>query len=222
MDTTTNPDSTEHRPGSSDPRPGPAPLAHYLPGQPGAATPAVTLHHSRVDVLVLDRRDADTVVVCRNGETEAYNAAELAVPITDPALQADLVRRNLTVLRATRTDLREQNHQLRNDLAAAGAEHARTLTRIRRYAIDNGYRGGSVCLDGLNTFLETFGLDRYAPKTRVTFTVRGSYQVDGADEYAAGEDLRHHLRLDLTGIDYLVEDSEDFTVVLDSTELIDG
>jgi hypothetical protein len=63
---------------------------------------------------------------------------------------------------------------------------------IRNYAIA-AYRKGRFCVNGLNEALEHFDLDGYSPRMRLSYTISGSFEVDGDDVRAAEYDAGNYL-----------------------------
>jgi hypothetical protein len=157
-------------------------------------------HDMRADVLLDD------------GERRSEPLDRPAALITDPALEARLLRRAA----------RRLQHRARSaafDRDCQQHEHERTLGKIRAYVIAR-HRDREICRDGLDAFLEHFGMDAYQPLIRVRFTVSGSYLVRGGSAGEAESD-GGYLRLDTSRVDDVVDDSEEYQVDIDSAEELD-
>jgi hypothetical protein len=134
------------------------------------------------------------------------------LPASTPAFALIDADRRAQLLAGAVDQLVDQARELRSELACTTARHTRTLEEIRQYAIDR-HLDDEYCRDGLNSFLSTFAMPVYNSRVRVAFTITGSYEVDHADTYRAERDATGYLKLDLSQIDDLIEDSDSLTVV---------
>ncbi len=94
---------------------------------------AVTLTTSGAEAVLLGRADTASVEVLRDGRIVREADTMLAVPVTDPTRQAELLRAALAADAATRQALTETAEQRRTELAELRASQARTLAGIRDY-----------------------------------------------------------------------------------------
>jgi len=155
------------------------------------------------DAVVLDHSNG-RIELCRSDGTISTQAASTSlVRQYDPGRQERALRQAVTALDTERRRLT--------------TEHATTLGEIRAAAIAKHEDGGEICHDGLNAFLREFGMAEYGPRIRVSFTVRGSYEVDTTDEYEARTGAENQLGLDLSDISEADEDSLSYKV--EATEL---
>ncbi|GIE90505.1 hypothetical protein [Actinoplanes regularis] len=171
--------------------------------------PVVRLDAGTSDAVVISGGDAVTEVLLDDGVLSTEPLDRLATVITDPFRQA-------TLLRQAARSLHNQTRAAKAALDRQQREHERQLQQIRDYAIAR-HRDGDICRDGLDRFLEHFGMPPYEPLVRVRFTVRGSYLVRGSTADAAKSD-GSYLRLDTSNVDDVVEDSEEFHVDIDSAD----
>lgn len=212
--------------------PAPATPALAGPATPESATSTIAdviaAHPQRFAAVRLDPAAGDSGIVLahQDGFADLLHESGIqsrqpldraATAITDPAQVRVLLRAGL---RHSREQLRDEQHR------AAGQRIAyeTTLREIRDYAVAR-YKDGDICRDGLDAFLKHFELDAYEPMIRVRFTITGSYLVRGTrdlTEQMAERDGRDFIRVDLSRVDDVVDDSGDFTVEIDSAvELTD-
>ena len=175
----------------------------------GAAA-VVTVDGRLVVVLRLDPPGQVEVHAPGSG-VHALPADTPAVPVTDPAVVAE-------VLAAAAFDLARWHAAARADLTAAEDRHRQMLAEIREYVLAR-HLDGDICREGMNRFFEAFFLDPYDPRVRVRYTISGSYEVDAEDVYAASRDALGYLKPDLSNLDSLIDGSDDFTV--DVTDVIE-
>jgi hypothetical protein len=117
------------------------------------------------------------------------------------------------------TVLRQLRHlTLDHDLQSAA--HERTLADIRQYAIDQ-HLAEAICRKGLNGFLETFDMPIYQPRTRISYTITGTYDVSDDAADAAENDAWNYLKVDLSDLDNVVDDSDTFTIDIIDVETLD-
>jgi hypothetical protein len=188
-------------------------LRAFAPGGHYRGTPAVTGEGQEVVVLGYTDTGADLVDVHTPHGPRTLPADTVTFPLADAHRRADL-------LAGAVDHLADHVREVRSELACTVARHARTLEEIRRYAIDR-HLDDQYCRDGLNTFLRSFGMPVYEPRVRVEFTITGSYEVDHADLYQAERDATGYLKIDLSDIDDLVDDSDTFTVQVTDTTVLD-
>ena len=200
------------------------PLRAFLAGPDLPVT--VTLAGSGVDAVILGRADTGTVELVREGRIAREADTTLAVPVTDPARQAELLRAALAAdiatrraLDATRQALDATAEQRRTELAELRAGQARTLAAIRDYVIDQ-YRDDELGRDVLDAFLERFNLDPYQPRVKVTYTISGSFEVDGDNPDDVENNVEEYLRPDIDDIDDLVEGSDEYRVSVGTVESV--
>jgi hypothetical protein len=177
-----------------------------LADQPGA-NPAILM--GGTEALVLGRSGTGGVAVYRDGVIHDYLG-------TIPVVSIVSADNRLEVLERAIRDLGRWHEQS----ITTAAELRAVLPRIRTYAIER-HRAGDICRDGLNQFLREFDLAEYDPRLRVTYTITGSFNADGADE----DHLRQHLeelRVELPDCDNIDEDSSDYSVSFDDFELFDN
>jgi hypothetical protein len=148
-------------------------------------------------------------VLLDDGERRREPLGRLTTVMTDPAEEAHLLSR------AARS-LHSQARAAEFELDCQRHEHDRKLRKIRYYAIAR-HRDRDICRDGLDTFLEHFGMEANEPLIRVRFTISGSYLVRGGSANDAETDGTH-LRLDTSGV---ADGSEDYLVDIDSAEELD-
>ncbi|MFF5230244.1 hypothetical protein [Dactylosporangium sp. NPDC000521] len=175
-----------------------------------AAFPAVRLTGSGAEGIVMGRTTM-TAEIAFAGITRTETLDQPAVAVTDPARQAGLLRSALgAIAERSRLDQHRLGHERR--------EHGRVLAEIRAYAIER-HRGDDICRDGLDKFLAEFNLAPYEPTFRVRFTITGSYLVRGDSERDIIRD-GSYAGIDLSRVDDVVEDSEDFDVTIDGADEI--
>ena len=131
---------------------------------------AVTLTTSGAEAVLLGRADTASVEVLRDGRIVREADTMLAVPVTDPTRQAELLRAALVADVATRQALTETAEQRRTELDQLRASNAGTLAEIRDYVIAD-YRADEYSRDVLDAFLARFDLDPYQPRVKVTYTI---------------------------------------------------
>jgi hypothetical protein len=195
-------------------------LADFLPDGSAATSPAVTVTLGGTHLVVLRRAGTATVEAWQNGEILQLPADTEADPVLDPDRRDEL-------LAAALHGLAGQRHHASEDAAGAQAErdrqraeHHRVLREIRQYAIDK-HRAQDICRDGLDTFLEHFGMDAYQPRLRVGFTIAGTLELDTDDGATAEHQVQQYLGLDTGDIDDAVEDSADIRVDVTSVDRLD-
>jgi hypothetical protein len=195
------------------------PLADYLPGGPAADHLAVTLP-SGDQVVVVGRADDGQVEVWSLGHITRRDADTAVTAVSDPAARDGLVGAAVHGLAVQRNAATERTAQAVADRDRDRDAHEQVLTDIRAYAVDK-HQDGDICRDGLNAFLEAFGLPVFQPRVRVRYTVSGSYDVEGSDDDTARRDARGYLKPDLSQLDNVIEDSDSHTVDVDSVEELD-
>jgi hypothetical protein len=188
-------------------------LRCFAPGGDLEGHPAVTQYGSTVVVLGYSRDNAEIVDVYGDHDNYPLAADTHAAVATDSARCTDL-------LRAALAHLTERLRDARTEQATVKARHERTLDEIRRYAIDQ-HLNDEYCRSGLNEFLRTFRMPIYEPRVRVSYTITGSYEVDGDDTYSATRDATGYLKTDLSQIDGVLEDTDHFTVEVSDTTSLD-
>src|SRR5262249_16430239 len=82
-------------------------------------------------------------------------------------------------------------------------------------------REDAFCRDGLNTFIQHFGLPEYEPYVRVSYTIHGSYRADYSDPGDAEDDAAANLDVDLSGLSSVIQGSTDSHVEAHEVELLD-
>ena len=178
---------------------------------------AVTLSASGVDAVLLGRVGTATVEVLREGSIVREADTMLAVPVTDPTRQVELLRAALVADVAARQGLAETAQQRGFELNQLRASQASTLAQIRDYVIEQ-YRDSEFSRDVLDAFLSRFDLDPYRPRVKVTYTITGSFEVEGDDPDDVESDVENNLRVDLDDLDDVVEYSGEFSVSVRSVE----
>ncbi|ROO52759.1 hypothetical protein EDC02_7700 [Micromonospora sp. Llam0] len=199
--------------------PHPQPLA-ALAGAPGQAV--IVLHADRRDnaVVLAQPAEAGTVHVLIDGQARSVSADIPAVPVTDSSTALALARQAVEWALAARHSAVDRARGLAERLDEQRQRHVGQVAEIRAYAIDR-HRDGDICRDGLDKFLDHFGLDPYEPRHRVQFTISGSFAVtpeNGRDTDGTGYDVREYLRLDTDQVDGVDEDSVTFDVMIDEVE----
>jgi hypothetical protein len=192
------------------------PLRAFLTGDPGLPL-AVTLSTSGVDAVLLGRVGTATVEVLREGSIVREADTMLAVPVTDPTRQVELLRAALAADVTTRQGLAETAQQRGTELNQLRTSQASTLDAIRDYLIDR-YRDDELTRDVLDAFLSRFDLDPYQPRIKVTYTITGSFEVDSDNTYNVENDVDNNLRPELDDIDDVVEYSDEYSVSVRSVE----
>jgi hypothetical protein len=176
-----------------------------LADQPGA-NPAVII--DGIDAVVLGRTTSGAVAVYRAGNLHEYHGEIPAVAIASTDDRLDVLERAVRDVATWR------------EAATATADELHTvLPRIRAYAIER-HREGLICRQGLNDFLAEFELPEYDPRLKVTYTITGSFEVDGADEHNARQALAE-LRVVLPDWHDVDEDTSDYHADLEELDLID-
>lgn len=212
--TATGPDPDE--PVQAEPRP----LRSFLPDF-GIAPGVVTLDPLGTVVVVLRAVDDGCIeVLPPTGPTLTLRADHGAIPVSDTGQQVECLGRAVTKLLG---EARSQTAHLdgaRADLAAAQQRHTDVLADIREYAISR-HELGDICRGGLNEFLRHFDLTQYEPRLQVNYTITGSYAVDNTDSDAATHDGDGYIAVDLSRVDHVVDDSNNFTVTVSSVNTAD-
>ena len=178
---------------------------------------AVTLTTSGAEAVLLGRADTASVEVLRDGRIVREADTMLAVPVTDPTRQAEMLRAALAADAATRQALTETAEQRRTELAELRASQARTLAGIRDYVIAD-YRADEFSRDVLDAFLARFDLDPYQPRVKVAYTITGSFEVDSDNADEVENNVEEYLGVDLDDVDDIVEYSDEFSVSVRSAE----
>ncbi len=178
---------------------------------------AVTLTTSGAEAVLLGRADTASVEVLRDGRIVREADTMLAVPVTDPTRQAELLRAALAADVTTRQALTETAEQRRTELDQLRTGQARTLAGIRDYAIDQ-YRDDQISRDVLDAFLARFDLDPYRPRVKVAYTITGSFEVDSDNADEVENNVEQYLRVDLDDVDDIVEYSDEFSVSVRGAE----
>lgn len=182
---------------------------------------AVTLTSGGADAVLLGRADTASVEVLRDGRIVREADTVLAVPVTDPARQAELLGAALAADLAVRRALAATAEQRRTELNQLRASQAGTLAGIRDYAIDQ-YRDDEISRDVLDTLLARLNLDPYQPRVKVTYTITGSFEVDSDNAGEVEDNVDDYLRPDLDDIADVVVDSDDYSVSVDSVEPVNS
>ncbi len=201
------------------PTPNPRRLADFVPDGPAATTPAVTLTPSGPDVVVVRRAETGMVEVCQGIQILTLVEDTEATPIIDPARRDELVHRALRTLAVARHAATQQVVQARGERDRQQDAHAAVLRDIRRYAIDR-HLDNEICREGLDAFLERFGLDPYQPRLRVRFRISGSVEVDTENRQEAEYQVQTYLGVDTSNVDNVVEDSDDIQVSVTALEQV--
>ena len=132
----------------------------------------------------------------RGGLLVCFADSTPAVEVTELAQRAMVISRALIGIDQLRREAKnELNRQLEH--------HQAELADIRDYAVER-HRDGDICESGLTRFLEAFDLHPYLPRLRVSFLIRGSYEVETDEDYARSEAERY-LRPDLADIDCVAD-----------------
>ena len=194
------------------------PLRAFLTGPDLPVT--VTLSDSGVDAVILGRAGTDLVEALRDGRIVRYPDTTLAVPVTDPARQVELLRAALAADVAARQTLADTVQQRITELDQLRAANAQRLTDIREFVIEQ-YRQTDISRDVLDAFLARFDLDPYQPRVKVSYTITGSFQVDSDDTDAVETNVEDYLRPDLDEVDDTVEDSDEYSVTVRRVEPAD-
>lgn|GEM_PF-4201614 len=195
------------------------PLRAFLTGEPGLPI-AVTLAVSGVDAVLLGRTGTATVEVLRDGRIVREADTMLAVPVTDPTRQVELLTAALVADIAARQGLTETAAQRGFELNQLRASQASTLDAVRDYAIEQ-YREDEFSRDVLNALLDRLGVEPYRPRVKVTYTITGSFEVDTDDPEDVEGNVEQNLRVDSDDVDGVVEYSDDFSVDVRRVEPVD-
>jgi hypothetical protein len=182
---------------------------------------AVTLTSSGADAVLLGRADTASVEVLRDGRIVREADTMLAVPVTDPTRQAELLRAALAADVSARQALAETAQQRSTELAELRVSKTGTLAEIRDYVIAD-YRADEFSRDVLDAFLARFDLDPYQPRVKVTYTITGSFEVDSDNADDVENDVDNYLRPDLDDVTDVVVDSDDYSVSVDSVEPVNS
>ncbi|MDQ1249509.1 MAG: hypothetical protein QG597_3884, partial [Actinomycetota bacterium] len=184
-------------------------LKDFFPDDAGGEHLAVTVADG-ADLVILRRISDRQVVAWQNDQITVWNSDTEAVAISDPT------RRN-ALLQAALLGLARLLRTVTSHAEKEEAANQQILADIREYAIGK-HEAGYFCRSGLNEFLEAFDLPEYQPRLRVRYTVSGSYDVDNGDIPFVCQDVRDYLRVDLGGIDDVVDGSDTFRVDVESVE----
>jgi hypothetical protein len=182
---------------------------------------AVTFATSGAEAVLLGRVDTASVEVLRDGRIVREADTMLAVPVTDPTRQAELLRAALAADVAVRRALAETAEQRRTELDQLRTGQTRTLAAIRDYAIAD-YRADEFSRDVLDAFLARFDLDPYQPRVKVAYTITGSFEVDSDNADEVENNVEEYLRVDLDDVDDTVEYSDEFNVSVRGVEPVTG
>jgi len=194
------------------------PLRAFLTGPDLPVT--VTLTNTGVDAVLLGPAGPASVDVARDARIVREADTMLAVPVTDPTRQVELLRAALSADVAARQTLAATAAQRLTELGELRTSQARRLAEIRDYAIEQ-YRESEISRDVLDAFLSRFNLDPYQPRVKVTYTITGSFEVDSDDPNEVENDVDQNLRVDLDDVDDVVDYSDDFQVSVRSVEPVD-
>jgi len=194
------------------------PLRAFLTGPDLPVT--VTLTNPGVDAVLLGPAGPASVDVARDARIVREADTMLAVPVTDPTRQVELLRAALSADVAARQTLAATAAQRLTELGELRTSQARRLAEIRDYAIEQ-YRESEISRDVLDAFLSRFNLDPYQPRVKVTYTITGSFEVDSDDPNEVENDVDQNLRVDLDDVDDVVDYSDDFQVSVRSVEPVD-
>jgi hypothetical protein len=210
-----SPDTTAAHPPVAlvDDRPEALTLRCFAPGGDHEGHPAVTGHGSSVVVLGYSPDHPEILDVHGDHGTYPLAADTSATAVLDPARSADLLLRAVA-------HLSRQIRTLQTDHRVAEARHARTLEEIRRYAIDR-HLDDQYCRQGLNDFLRAFGMPVFEPRIRVSYVITGSYDVEGEDTYSATRDATGYLKVDLSELDGVLDDTDTYTVHVNEATALD-
>ncbi|MGW6571404.1 hypothetical protein ACWGAN_04420 [Streptomyces sp. NPDC054945] len=127
------------------------------------------------NAVVLRVADPDLIEVYFAGRITAYGIKVLEIqPITDPVVRETALRDAVEALSICRRIAIEAHAEQRQ-------AHATKLDAIRDYAIEV-HENGSVCRDGLDSFLSMFEFEPYATTVKVSYMITGSYEVDHGDK----------------------------------------
>ena len=196
------------------------PLADFL-REGHAPNPTVMLRQTGQNLVILGRHDDTRISVSRDGLILTCPADAPAVPITDPTRQVDLLRRAVLVTAAERQRLVDHTAQLQTAADDADRIHSQVLADIRAYAIAR-HVDGDICQDGLDRFLQRFGMAAYRPHLTVKYTITGSFEVDRDDGDYASSDIERYLRVDTSLVDDVVDGSGQIDVRVTGVEPFDG
>jgi hypothetical protein len=162
--------------------------------------------------VVLGPVEPDRVAVYRNGVITEHLRSVSVIEVAS-------VEHRLDVLTNTVADLDRWRRQAVRTAAADRAAHEQQLAEIRRYAIAR-HVDGMYCQDGLNEFLSHFELPEYEPRLVVSYTIHGSFEVAGTNEYYA---RRHgdELSVELPYGDDILDSTSTYTVEVEDVEARD-
>jgi hypothetical protein len=198
--------------GTATPAAAPSTIADVLATDPHPLT-ALQLGSAAGDGIVLGYEDGFADVLHESGILSRLPLDRAATAITDPQRVIDLLRRGLG---HSREQIRHEQQRATGQRIA----HDKQLRQIRDYAIAR-YKDDDICRDGLDAFLKQFELDVYEPTIRVRYTITGSYLVRGpraGTEELAERDARGYIRVDLSQVDDVVDDTSEFTLDVDSAD----
>ena len=123
------------------------------------------------DAVILAVAKDGTVLVWRDGTVANYAAESPAEPVFEPVRRDAALRQAIISLNALRREAETTAEQ-------QATQHATTLASIRQYAIE-AHRDGDICRGGLDEFLYAFNLEQYRPRTRLSYTLTGSFTATG-------------------------------------------
>ncbi|RPF40760.1 hypothetical protein EDD96_4537 [Streptomyces sp. Ag109_G2-6] len=182
-----------------------------LPPQDLAALLPAPVQIGDLSAVILRVADPDLIEVYFAGRITAYGIKVLEIqPITDPVVREAAWRDAVEALSICRRIAIEAHAEQR-------MAHATKLDAIRDYAIE-AHENGSICRDGLDSFLSAFEFEPYMTTVKVTYTISGSYEVENSSEEAAIKDAELYLVPDLSSLDQVDEYSTSFSLDVDATE----
>ncbi|MEU6351056.1 hypothetical protein ABZ896_17235 [Streptomyces sp. NPDC047072] len=158
--------------------------------------------------VILGLADPEQLEVFYAGRISLVSTHVLEItPVVDCAKQLDAVRTAVEALVICRRVALEAHTEQEQ-------RHHANLDAIRQYAIER-HQNGDICSDGLDAFLEEFGMKPYVERVRVRYTITGSYEVAPGDEDAVRNDAEQYLGPNLSGLDDVDDYSVDFTLTID-------
>ncbi|OEJ61077.1 hypothetical protein BGM19_26755 [Streptomyces agglomeratus] len=161
--------------------------------------------------VILRLVDTDLLEVFYAGRFSVTGIRVLEIePVHDSGKQLEAMRTTTEALAICRRVALEKHAEQR-------AAHTAQLEAIRQYAIE-AHEDGSICRDGLDSFLNRFDLMPYCTRIKVSYSISGSYEVESGSGVAAQHDAEKYLQPDLTGLDDVDDDTNDYDVTVDEIE----
>lgn len=164
------------------------------------------------------------VVLGRSGNNEIEVWGEDLISLCSPATAVEVVTDQDLIERVLGQAVVNVNQERLNavqELHSAQDQQTATLDRIRTYAIRR-HEHGVICRDGLDGFLEAFDLAAYDPRSVVSFTLQGCYQVQADSAHAARQSATESVEVQASNICGYSYGSLEFEVTATNATMLAG